>query len=402
MKRLFAIFLTVCMLLSLTSTSVMAEEKSDTQKEGWIMETNLPRNHRSSYAVSAYDNKIYIISGMEVISNSGVATNSVDIYDTIKKSWSQGTPTLYKKHSFGAVTVGTKIYTIGGSVNNGTITNTMESYDVLTGTWKSEMSMSEQRYNHSVVAVNNKIYVFGGNSKSEALKSIEIYDTETQQWTKGTDMPIAKSNFGAAYLDGKIFIIGGYEKGGSNLGTTTVDIYDINSDTWSTGESMPIENSQCSLAVVANKIYVIGGNTSGDRGKSVYTYDTELKFWEKVDSMNQNRNGSPVVIVNDKIYAIGEDIKYSIESFQIKHSLDTKLSVLLYEGETVQLSITKRLSDNEKLIWSSSNQSITTVDQLGKVTAMAEGDTEIYAKNSEGSFEDKIRVKVVKDNKRMQ
>ncbi|WP_026891001.1 fibronectin type III domain-containing protein [Lacrimispora aerotolerans] len=73
------------------------------------------------------------------------------------------------------------------------------------------------------------------------------------------------------------------------------------------------------------------------------------------------------------------------------------LSVLLNTGETVQLSTSYNLDNNSNYTWSSTNESVATVDNKGKVTAVTEGTTNIYAKSEDGTFMDYIPVKVVKN-----
>lgn len=71
-----------------------------------------------------------------------------------------------------------------------------------------------------------------------------------------------------------------------------------------------------------------------------------------------------------------------------------KLSVLLNEGENVQLSISYNLANNTNYIWTSTNEAVATVDSNGKVTAIAEGTADIYAQNADGTFKEYIPVKV--------
>ena len=71
------------------------------------------------------------------------------------------------------------------------------------------------------------------------------------------------------------------------------------------------------------------------------------------------------------------------------------LAILLNVDETVQLSVTYDLADNTNLTWTSSDGAIAIVDGNGKVTAISEGLTYIYAENEDGNFKEFIPVKVV-------
>ncbi|MHC1722983.1 MAG: Ig-like domain-containing protein [Aminipila sp.] len=72
-----------------------------------------------------------------------------------------------------------------------------------------------------------------------------------------------------------------------------------------------------------------------------------------------------------------------------------KLSVLLNEGEAVQLSTSFNLDNNKKYTWNSTNEAVATVDANGKVTAIAEGTADIYAQSTDGAFKEYIPVKVL-------
>ncbi|WP_312353710.1 Ig-like domain-containing protein [Aminipila sp.] len=72
-----------------------------------------------------------------------------------------------------------------------------------------------------------------------------------------------------------------------------------------------------------------------------------------------------------------------------------KLSVLLNQGENVQLSTSYDLDNNKKYTWSSTNEAVATVDANGKVTALADGTADVYAQNADGTFKEYIPVKVV-------
>lgn len=74
---------------------------------------------------------------------------------------------------------------------------------------------------------------------------------------------------------------------------------------------------------------------------------------------------------------------------------ELKLSVLLNTGENVQLSTSFDLNNNKNLTWTSTNESVATVDSNGKVTAVGAGDADIYAESANGTFKEYIPVKVV-------
>jgi|GEM_PF-5260758 len=74
---------------------------------------------------------------------------------------------------------------------------------------------------------------------------------------------------------------------------------------------------------------------------------------------------------------------------------DSKLSLLLEQEETAQLSLTNQLGDNTHFDWSSQDESICTVDERGILTAVSEGRTLVKAQHKYSDYEDVIFIKVV-------
>ncbi|MHC1722984.1 MAG: Ig-like domain-containing protein [Aminipila sp.] len=108
-------------------------------------------------------------------------------------------------------------------------------------------------------------------------------------------------------------------------------------------------------------------------------------------------NGTTYYYVVSAVTANGQSANSNqVSATPNKENLTAKLSVLLNEGETVQLSTSYDLDNNKNFTWSSTNNAVATVDANGKVTAVAEGTTDIYAQNADGTFKEYIPVKVVK------
>ena len=71
------------------------------------------------------------------------------------------------------------------------------------------------------------------------------------------------------------------------------------------------------------------------------------------------------------------------------------LKLVLEPQEVMQLSVSEDLEENEELIWTSSDESVATVDKEGKVTALNTGDTIIKVSNESGSYTEEIKIIVV-------
>lgn len=120
-------------------------------------------------AVTAARDEIFMIGGLwEYPDGSPYLINQTFIYNPVTNNWREGPPINIARAGHTAVTVGNKIFVIGGSVsyNPHTLTDSVEILDLSSPnpTWQiSECSkLSFPRDWHASVVLNNEIYVIGG------------------------------------------------------------------------------------------------------------------------------------------------------------------------------------------------------------------------------------------------
>ncbi|WP_324823822.1 kelch repeat-containing protein [Sinanaerobacter sp. ZZT-01] len=385
MKRILAIFMTVCLVFGLTSMSAWA-----TEEPTWQEETPMPTG-RAWGGACTVENKIYVFGG-----NNGKYLNSVEIYDTNTGTWSTGQSMPTARHRLTCSAVGDKIYAIGGF--NGTYLNSVEIYDTKTDTWSTGQSIPTPRAVLTSSVVGDKIYVIGGhNSQQGIVDTVEIYDTKTDTWSTGQSMPTTRYGLTSSALGDKIYAIGGQN---STSYMDTVEIYDTKTDTWSVAQSMMTARYELTSSLIGNKIYAIGGY-NGTYLNSVEIYDTETDTCSTGESMLTARSKLTSSVVGNKIYAIGgrdndNNLLATVESLEVGSTENSSLlSVLLNIGETVQLSTSYDLDNNKNFTWSSTNEAVAVVDENGKVTGVSEGTANIYVQNADGSFKEYIPIKVV-------
>ncbi|WP_312059664.1 Ig-like domain-containing protein [Anaerotignum sp.] len=386
MKRLLVLLMTLCMLTGLCSVNVYAEESLQGQDEGWQEEEPMPMDASNIRLVTVGDEIYYM----------DFETKGFKIYNVKTKVWKDSTRVPGSSLRGGwPVVVGKKIYIPLTQGSDPLIV--IYIYDTETDMWsKAEQNrFFDTQYVSNVISVESKIYLLKAGK-------LWIFDTTASKWIEGKGRSALVSG-DAAVVGKNIYFIGG------NIGIDKstpngVSIYNIDTDTWSEGADMLTHRSFLTVSTVGSKIYALGGTIkSSTYTNSVEIYDTITNTWTTGQPNLFIRTGADSVVVNDKIYLMGgfaykesELLRDRVETFQIcNSSLDKRLFVLLNIGETVQLSITKNLSDNANFTWRSINQSIATVDAHGKVTAVAEGDTEIYAENADGTFKEYIPIKVV-------
>jgi N-acetylneuraminic acid mutarotase len=139
----------------------------------------------------------------------------VEIYDSVKDTWSEAKPLPTPKQGGAAATVKEKIYVIGGRTgagDSGYATKSVDIYDPIKNSWTSGKAMPEARTGIQSAVIDNRIYVVGGAARGNATNSIDVYDLSTEKWSRMASMKYARTGHGVCSIGKKIFIIGGATK----------------------------------------------------------------------------------------------------------------------------------------------------------------------------------------------
>ena len=122
----------------------------------------------SSYASAVVENKIYVFGG-QAESGSPMNLNTTQIYDTTQNSWTLGKPLAFPLLNSAACSLlnSKTIYVIGGQFgNNGNSTDTVQIYNVNKDSWSFGDSLPAPRFDLSVATVNNRIFAIGGTNRN--------------------------------------------------------------------------------------------------------------------------------------------------------------------------------------------------------------------------------------------
>jgi len=252
----------------------------------------LPSHH---VAFAEYKGKIYAFGGF-TLPESGppawVPLNNAWQYDPANDSWKALAPMPSKRGSPIAVTVGDKIYVIGGATTlpGATVVHparphasvaAVEEYDPASNSWRARAPMPTPR-NHAVGgAVNGKIYVIGGRvggafvtAGSSNSSVVEEYDPASDSWgAPKARMPTARSAMAAGVYNNRIYITGGEYQDANMMATfRAFESYDPATNTWTTLPSMPTSRHGLASAVLGNRLHMVSGDTqsalSGAHGQT--------------------------------------------------------------------------------------------------------------------------------------
>lgn len=132
-----------------------------------------------------------------------------------------------------------------------------EYYDHLSDSWVDIAPMNRRRSDACAVSVGSKIFVIGGEDilgSPIKLASCEVYDPATNRWTAIASIQQPRSHAGAAVIKNKVFVLGGVDK--SNRELRSVECYDTDQEVWEEVASLPvgIEGFACCAITVPGEL----------------------------------------------------------------------------------------------------------------------------------------------------
>ena len=285
-----------------TYTGDLIVSSIDSSEGRWTTKAPMP-TARYGFAAAVVNNKIYAIGGY---TDQGLITNLNEEYDPASNSWTTKTPMTVARDP-AVVVVNNKIYAIGGGTNqeySNTHSNLNEEYDPASNSWTTKTPMTVAR-DPAVVVVNNKIYAIGGWTNQGPSNLNEEYDPASNLWTTKIPIPTAQIDLQVAVVNNKIYAIG--PDGFGLMYSIVNEEYDPASNSWTSKAPLRTEGIGFAVAVANNKIYAIGGHYDGPT--VIYhqneEYDPSSNLWTTKAPMPTARFGLYAVAANNKIYAIG-------------------------------------------------------------------------------------------------
>jgi Kelch motif protein len=217
-------------------------------------------------------------------------------------TWSSGSPVnVARDQDPVAVTLGSKIYLIGGTAGCGGATvTTVESLDLGTNVWTalpaaSNLPLTLTGNNHCAAAAGTKIYYF-------QAAGIGVFDTSTNTWSVLPANPLlSPSSYCKAVPYGTNKIqISGPGNGSADANSQRVLTFDATSNTISVGARTTVSDAEHGSAVLHNQVVLTGGDFAPT---SVQVIDALALF--STSPLPSPRDDHLSGVVNGKIYLFG-------------------------------------------------------------------------------------------------
>src|SRR6266849_3201656 len=212
-------------------------------------------------------------------------------YDPAGDKWAKKKSMPLASHHVSFTEYKGKIYAFGGFVlpQSGPpawvpIDNAWE-YDPATDNWKALAPMPTKRGSPVAVTVGNKMYVIGGASTLPgstavhparphySVGAVVEYDPAANTWRARAPIPTPRHHATAGAGGGKIYVTGGEGQDYVPMFTfRALEAYDPASNTWATLPSMPVSRHGLAGAVVGNRLHMVSGDVqSAGTGVQVHT-----------------------------------------------------------------------------------------------------------------------------------
>ena len=299
-------------------------ENKETQSLQWERRADMP-TPRSKAAVAVFENKIYVIGGLDSL---GRTSTAVEVYDPTTDIWDSAPDIPVGCYLCSAVTVRDRLYVIGGFVGLDFQTKAdVFEFDPKMQEWTRKASLPTPRAAFGVGAWNENIFVVGGvvpdrlakEGSTVVLESgpftfstglavtgeILSYDPLVDQWEVKASAPTKRHSLAVGVIRGLVYVAGGREQiFAKNF--NTLEIYDPKTNTWSQGPSM-ITGLGTVGGTVVNNLFVVAGGEEGESRvfDEVEAFDPKQKKWISLPKLSVARHGLAIVAIENKIYAIG-------------------------------------------------------------------------------------------------
>ena len=202
----------------------------------------------------------------------------------------------------------------------------IEKYCLTNNTWQSVCKKHDDRIKFSLCALMDQVFIFGGCFNypfDDATATCLRLDTKSHEWSFVAEMSVERYDSACVVFQESIVVSGGDDQ---EHPTDSVEAYDHVTGTWSPMPRMTKERSNHGLVVVKNKLYAIGGDF--DDEYPTYTsevYDSCSKMFVKIANLPRNiytdlygcdtfASGNRIMCVNPKnpFYKVA-DMYYDVE-----------------------------------------------------------------------------------------
>ncbi len=241
---------------------------------------SFPGALRSSFGTIFYQGKLYMCgghAGPEHTYPKESFQNDFDVYDPATNTWTTLAPRLSKAHGFQLAAYGHYIYAFGGFTfaeeynPQWKSLDVVERYDIDTNKWEVVAHLSRPRSSNVAITIGTKVYLVGGwdstPKKAGDLEGtfhseIDVFDLVTETVTPAPFVlpnPLRRAFTGLNY-NGKILLVGGLGVGSSHFDLiSSLTLLDPATGLTQELPPLPFATFAPAAEMIGNELYVFGG-----------------------------------------------------------------------------------------------------------------------------------------------
>jgi len=241
----------------------------------WIKLAPFPEPAEEIVGVAA-GGKLYVFCGL---APGWKPIGMVYEYDPAADRWTKKKPMPLASHHVSFTEHRGKIYAFGGFVlpQSGPpawvpIDNAWE-YDPANDSWRALAPLPTKRGSPVAVTVGDRMYVIGGAITAQdhanvhparphaSTGAVEEYDPAANSWRARAPMPTPRSAMAAGVHQGRIYVSGGEYQDARMMATyRALEAYDAPKNAWSVLPSMPTARHGLAGAFVGNRLHMVSGD----------------------------------------------------------------------------------------------------------------------------------------------
>jgi hypothetical protein len=262
---------------------------------------------RTEVAGAVWQGRIVVAGGL---TEAGVASDRVDLYDPLTNRWDPGPPLPIGLHHVGLAAVGDRVYLAGGHHNPAPAAAWEPQSRVLSlgpgeRSWREEPPLAQARGGLALAAVGDRLVAMGGTTAAgDVLRTTEVLAAGAAggAWRPGPDLTEPRDHLAAASSGGRVYAIAG-RQGSLESNLATVESWDGVSEGWQPEPPLNDTRGGMSAAEVSGRPCVAGGEEP--RGTIASVECLVDGRWDRVATLEVPRHGLAVVGFVDGLHVIG-------------------------------------------------------------------------------------------------
>lgn len=233
----------------------------------WRLEPPMLEPGKAYSGIAALDGEIWLLGGLFRGGRDTVPTATVEIYDPRRRTFRLGPPLPRPSGQVVALTVGGRLYAIGGETPDGNVDEVLSIGPGETE-WRAEPPAPGPVTQASGCVLGSKLYVAAGRGSN--CRGLFVYDPSTKRWSHVEHPVHAPSAPLTAAYQGRVWVLGGR---GPEGGLTTSQIYDPATGAWQAGPDIPLPVSWAAAADVDGRLLIAGGAFEEPRAGGFFNTD---------------------------------------------------------------------------------------------------------------------------------